>query len=295
MTEAMPDKLKRLLRMPRRPEDAHKGSLGKAIVIGGSRGMTGAIALTAEAALRIGAGVVTLACPETVQDVLATKLTSVMTFGVADDGEGRMASDGAEALIDFAADFGYAAIGPGVGRSDGVQQLFGKVVRAFEGPAVIDADGLFALAHDLEALAARPERATVLTPHVGEMARLADLDIEDVLNDRRATAIAFAKRHRAIVVLKGPGTIVTDGDSAFENTSGGPELATAGSGDVLTGLIVGLMAQGAPPLQAAVLGVHLHGLCGQYGADDWTTYGLISSDLVRYLPQAIRTVEGNGV
>lgn len=284
--------IEKMLVMPERTVDAHKGTCGRTLVVAGSRGMTGAAALTAEAALRIGSGLVYLACPAGVQDVLATKLTSVITHGAADNGHGAFATEAARGILKGYEDVDVIALGPGIGRSDDTQAMVIELVRRSAQPMVIDADGLFAVAGNPALLDDRTPGRTILTPHAGELARLCRASIDEVVDDKAEWAIRFARRHGCIVVAKGPGTVVTDGVHAYQNTSGGPELATAGSGDVLTGLITGLVAQGTAPLQAAVLGVHLHGLCGQFGAEDWTRYGLISSDLVTYLPRAIREIQG---
>jgi NAD(P)H-hydrate epimerase len=282
---------KEMLSMPARPADAYKASVGRVLVVGGSRGISGAAALTAEASLRIGAGVVTLACPATLQDIYAIKLTSVMTVGVADTGQGHMDEDALPELVKRAQNCDVVAIGPGLGRDPSTQRVVLKLVAEVQKLMVIDADGLYALGGDLSVLDRRAPETTILTPHLGEMSCLGGCTIGDLQERRNEIGIAFAKKHRCILVVKGPGTLVTDGPHAYENTSGGPELATAGSGDVLTGLIAGLAAQGSSPLKAAMLGVHLHGLCGRFGAERWTKFGLISSDLIRFLPEAIRSLE----
>jgi len=274
--------------LPVRPGEAHKGDFGRVLVIAGSRGMVGAACLTASAALRAGAGLVRLAVPECLWDVAATKLTCVMTVGLPDTAEGMFASRAAKPLLAECQWADVVALGPGLGRSEETTELVRTLVPDIERPLVIDADGLFSLAGVLDLLAARKD-PTVLTPHPGEMARLTETSAGAVQADRSASACDFAGRHGVICVLKGAGTVVSDGKRTYTNTTGNPGMATGGTGDVLTGLIAGLVAQRLPTFEAAVLGVYLHGLAGDLAADMFGQCGMTASDVLDLLPDAFMT------
>jgi NAD(P)H-hydrate epimerase len=284
-----PSPLDPLPRLPPRPRDAHKGQFGTALLIGGSRGMTGAIALAGMAALRGGAGLVRLAVPEPCLATVAAAEPSYMTLPLPADPAGRIAAAAGEALRAAAAAATVVAVGPGLGRSAELDRLVPELYRELSGPLVVDADGLNALADDPDTLA-QPGGPRILTPHPGEFARLIGrrLDAEQ----RPMAAVALAARCRATVVLKGQHTLITDGRRQAVNTTGNPGMATGGSGDVLTGLIAALWCQGLDTFDAARLGVYLHGLAGDLAAAELGEASLIASDLVRWLPQAFRRHQG---
>lgn len=278
-----------LPRLPRRRPDAHKGSFGLALVVGGSRGMSGAVTMAGMAALRGGAGLVRLAVPDCCLDVVAGYEPSYMTTPLPCDAEGRLVASARPVIDDLTESATVVALGPGLGRSDELTELVAGLYRELAVPMVVDADGLNALAADPGVLA-QPGGPRVLTPHPGEFARL--LGARSVPADQRqAAAVEAAARWGATLVVKGHRTCITDGRAVYVNTTGNPGMATGGSGDVLTGLITALWCQGLAPLDAARLGVHLHGLAGDLAAEALGEAAMIASDLIRFLPEALRRSE----
>jgi hydroxyethylthiazole kinase-like uncharacterized protein yjeF len=273
-----------------RSAESHKGDFGLALLIGGSRGMSGAIALAGKAALRSGAGLVTLAVPSSVQDVVASIEPSYMTHGLPETG-GQIADGAADSLLALTQNATAVAIGPGLGRERGISNLVERIFRAVMQPMVVDADALFALAERPNAMS-NPAAARILTPHPGEFERLTGKRPAE--SERVSVAAEFASAAGAdtIVVLKGHRTVVTDGQRFSLNRTGNPGMATGGTGDVLTGIITALLCQGLAPFDAARLGVHVHGLAGDLAAEDLGQVSLIASDLIEYLPKAFRAVVG---
>ena len=271
--------------LPSRAIDSHKGSYGRVVLIGGSVGMSGAISLAGLGALRGGAGLVYLACPRSVWSAVAAIEPSYLTVPLSEDPQGRLSLPAIPEIMAACLLADAVAIGPGLGQSTELQQVISHVVRSVDVPCVVDADALNLLVDRLEVLAsARSVR--VLTPHPGEFARLTGLTTAAVQANREALAIEFARQHRVVLVLKGAGTVVTDGQRLFINRTGNPGMATGGTGDVLTGLVTSLLAQGADPFDAACLGCHLHGLAGDIAAEELSSPGMIASDLPKYLPLA---------
>jgi NAD(P)H-hydrate epimerase len=296
-----------LPQLPPRRAESHKGDYGRALLVGGSRDMSGAIALAGRATLRSGAGLVTLAVPQVVQDVVAGFEPSYMTLGLADQ-SGQIARLATGDVIARAAEASAVAIGPGVGRSEVLTEFVEAVYQAVSAPMVVDADALFALAQRPEVLSA-PGGPRVLTPHPGEFQRLTGKPYKEseriaaaaelaLGNDdlhwqfrRRSvgnsgSTVAATERSEMVVVLKGYRTVVTDGTRVSINQTGNPGMATGGSGDVLTGVITGLLCQGLSPFDAARLGVYVHGLAGDLAAAELGQVSLIASDLIEYLPRA---------
>ena len=278
-------------RLPERRADAHKGDFGRVLVIAGSRGMVGAACLTAGAALRAGAGLVKLAVPECLWDVAAAKLTSVMTTGLPDTAEGMFSEEAVEPLAREACWADVVALGPGLGRSADTGKMLQKLLALLTCPLVIDADGLFHLTGLLDLIDSY-ESPVVLTPHPGEMARLLGCEIAAVQSDRTGTASEFAAKHHLVCVLKGAGTVVSDGERTYTNATGNPGLASGGTGDVLTGVIAGLMAQELSAFDAAVLVVYLHGLAGDLAARAFGFHSMTATDVLDSLPKAF--VEHSG-
>lgn len=278
--------------LPPRAADSHKGNFGRALLIGGSRGMSGAISLAGQATLRSGAGLVTLAAPRAVQDVVASIEPSYMTHAVCDV-DGQIAPSTADELLALANNATAVALGPGIGRSSGMANLVERLYREVLTPMVVDADALFALAERPDAIE-RPRCARILTPHPGEFQRLTGTLPEGAGRAAAAAALAVKSQSPAatIVVLKGHHTVVTDGQRFASNETGNPGMATGGSGDVLTGVITALLCQGMPPFDAARLGVHVHGLAGDLAAEELGQVSMIASDIVRFLPRAFRAVAG---
>ena len=286
--ETDPDPIElRLPRLPQRDARSHKGHFGLVLIIGGSRGMAGAAALAGMAALRGGAGLVRLAVPDVCLETVAGFEPSYMTVPLPCDLSGHISRSARAKIVELAEAATVVACGPGMGHSLGLNVLVGWLYAHLPNPMVVDADGLNALATRPEVLSQPAAGSRILTPHPGEFARL--LGGRQVPPDgRQAAAVELAKHSDAVVVLKGHRTLVTDGDSQTVNGTGNPGMATGGSGDVLTGLIAALASQGLAPLDAARLGVYLHGLAGDMAADQLGQESLIATDLIRFLPEAFR-------
>lgn len=277
----------RVPRLADRPVDANKGMFGRVLVVAGSRGMSGAAVLCAGGALRGGAGLVRVAVPSQLWPVVAAANPCYMTLPLPEDENGRLATTALPELIEALQASQAAAIGPGLGKSAELAKLVPMVVSHTETPLVLDADALNAMAGQVEHLQQRG-RPTVLTPHPGEFARLIGKSVAEVQAARQEHAVRFAAAHGVVVVLKGFGTIVTDGQQVFLNPTGNPGMATGGTGDVLAGLIAALMGQGMETFAAAQLGVYLHGLAGDLACADKGETSLIASDLLDYLPRAFQ-------
>ncbi|MFO0819017.1 MAG: NAD(P)H-hydrate dehydratase [Pirellulales bacterium] len=274
----------RVPRLEPRPPESHKGDFGRAVLVGGSRGMSGAIALAGMAALRGGAGLVRLAVPDPCLDSVARFEPSYMTWPLPADARGRLTLAAWEPLQEALADATCVAVGPGLGRSNEIDGLVGQLYRHVARPLVVDADGLNALASSSEVWGAN-QGPRILTPHPGEFRRLFGAAAR-VREEQEEQAIEFARRVAAVVVLKGSRTLVTDGWRVYRNATGNPGMATGGSGDVLTGLITALVCQGLEPFDAAQLGVYLHGLAGDWAAAEVGQVSLIATDLIRCLSHA---------
>jgi ADP-dependent NAD(P)H-hydrate dehydratase len=282
-----------LATLPPRQADSHKGDYGRVLIVGGSRGMAGAVGLTGMATLRSGAGLVTIATPASVQPTVAAFSPCYMTVPLVQDDDGI--ADFAN-VMDFAAAreaYDVWAIGPGLGRSAGVTELVAQLYRDIPRPMVVDADGLSALAsaqqRNPRALD-QPAGPRVLTPHPGEFARLAG---RAASAERVAEVAALCQRDtsgRTVVVLKGHETMIGDPSRYAVNSTGNPGMATGGTGDCLTGVIAALLGQGLAPWDAARLGVHVHGLAGDLAAAELGQISLVASDLIDYLPAAFLTV-----
>lgn len=273
--------------LPTRALDSNKGSYGRVLLVGGARGMTGAAGLAGLAALRAGAGLVEIAVPKSCQSIVAGYEPSYMTIGLADDAQGRFVAEAAGELQPHLTTATTLGCGPGLALTPGTESLVLELYEKFERAAVFDADALNALARQSGrvALHAGPR---VLTPHPGEFARLTGRTIGEVQSAREALASDFARRNRVIVILKGHHTCVTDGQRIAVNTTGNPGMATGGTGDVLTGVVAALLAQGLEPYDAARLAAHLHGLAGDLAAAELGEVSLIARDLVEYLPAAFK-------
>jgi hydroxyethylthiazole kinase-like uncharacterized protein yjeF len=277
-----------LPRLKPRPPESHKGDFGRVLLIGGSRGMPGSISLSGMAALRSGAGLVTLAVPESCQAIVAGFEPSYMTAPMPSDADGLLDKSALPALRDLISHATIVAIGPGMGRSSAVSDLVVTLYRETTVPMVVDADALNALSTERRVL---PQHAgpRVLTPHPGEFARL--VGEGEPPSDRVSSASQLAAQAAVTVVLKGHGTVIADGKRYAINPTGNPGMATGGAGDVLTGITAGLLAQGLTPFDAAQLGVYVHGLAGDLAAEELGQNSMIASDLVRHLPEAFRRLE----
>ena len=270
-----------------RPAGSNKGMFGRVLVVAGSRGMSGAAVLSASAALRGGAGLVRLAVPAEILPIVAGANPCYLTAPLSQDTEGRIAKEASGALLTLVEANDVLALGPGLGRSEQLTALVFRLLSEVQKPLVLDADGLNALEGQTVRLQSRPA-PTVLTPHPGEFARLLGTTIKAVQDRRQELAVPFAAKNRVILVLKGKGTIVTDGGRVYVNSTGNAGMATGGTGDVLTGLISAFLGQGLDAFAAAQLGVHIHGLAGDLARDELGEVALIASDLLDFLPSAIQ-------
>lgn len=273
--------------LPLRKANAHKGDAGRVVVCAGSPGFVGAAALCAGAAVKAGAGLVSLYTPLSSRDVLAGKLTEVMVQGLLERMPGMLGGGAAGDVAKAANIADVLAIGPGLGTSDSTQQVVRDILQKAEVPVIIDADALTALKGHTDVLT-NMQAAKVLTPHPGEMARLTGLEINDIESDRINVATKYAEEWNAVIVLKGAPTVIACPDgNVYVNSTGTSALATGGSGDVLTGIIAGLAAQEISLQEAAVSGVYLHGLAAELSGID---IGLAAGEIAQFLPQARKQV-----
>ena len=272
--------------LPDRPKNAHKGSVGRVAVAAGSYGYTGAAALCSFAAVKGGAGLVTLLTPENVREILAVKLTEVMVKGLPCSETTRLPvqEEALEVISDTLDKADVLAIGPGFGVSEETGNLIREILVTVNIPCVIDADALTALKDHTELLS-HMLAVKILTPHPGEMSRITGIRLAEIEKNRVEIARLYAEKWQAVIVLKGVPTVVALPDgTVFLNTTGTPAMATGGSGDVLTGLIAALLGQGLTAEEAAVAGVYLHGLAGEMAAKG--SVGMAASELLAMLPEA---------
>ncbi|MCL2392406.1 MAG: NAD(P)H-hydrate dehydratase [Oscillospiraceae bacterium] len=273
--------------LPRRRPDTHKGNFGRCLIAAGSVGYTGAPALAARAASRMGAGLVYLGVPEPIYNVMAIKLDEEMPFPLPANSIGHLAANAAGALIGRAAESDVLLLGPGLGVSPDITELVLSTIRLVKTPIVLDADGLNAISNNIDILqqAAGP---LILTPHPGEYLRLGG---ELSSGDRLRSAREFAHKHGCILVLKGHRTITAMPDgTAYINTTGGPSMAKGGSGDVLAGMIASLIGQKFPLREAVTTAVYIHGLAGDMCAVEFGEYSVTASDIITMLPKAVTSL-----
>lgn len=271
--------------------ESHKGTYGHALVIGGSLGLTGAVKMSSYAALRAGAGLVTAALPESLIASAAAGMAEVMTAPLAETSNGTIALEALPAIENLLGTISVCAIGPGMSGYPDANAILRFVLQRAGVPLVIDADGLNALMGDTEVLKDR-QVPVVLTPHPGEMSRLTGRSIEEIQSNRIETAREFATKWGVTLVLKGNKTVIADpAGNIYININGNPGMATAGSGDVLCGMITGFIAQGLKPQDAALVGVFLHGMAGDLAAQARGQRGLIATDMIGVLPEILARFE----
>jgi ADP-dependent NAD(P)H-hydrate dehydratase len=278
---------------PERPVDAHKGTFGKVLIVAGRRGMSGAAALAGLGALRGGAGLVFVGVPIEIQPIVAAIEPSYLTIGLPVTNQGSLGR-GVEPLVrEHAAGMSAVAIGPGLGESRHGDATVVELYRDYPHALIVDADGLNALARQ-QVLLSEHAGPRILTPHPGEFSRLTGQSVASIQARREEAAHAFAGEHGLVLLLKGAGTVISDGRHIAINLTGNSGMATGGAGDVLTGLIAALCAQGMPEFDACQLGAWLHGRAGDLAAADHSSPGLIASDLPRYLGAAWREFPTGG-
>ena len=273
-----------------RPKDANKKDFGRIFILAGSRGLTGAAALTSFAALRSGAGLVTLGCPDKVYSVLARRYPEVMVRPFPSTSAESLSEKGFKEISDFLKNQDVLAIGPGLGRHAGTQKLVRRLSVQSPVQVVIDADGINAFKGKVS-LFKKFKAPPILTPHPGEFVRVFGGKKPEGDQERKKRALETAKKFNVILVLKGYQTVVaTPKGQIFVNPTGNPGMAKGGTGDVLTGIIAGLLGQGIQPFNAACFGVYLHGLAGDLAAKKIGQVSLVASDIIEFLPGAIRQV-----
>ena len=271
--------------LPMRSQESNKGTFGRVTVAGGCKGMSGAAYLAAKAAYRTGCGLAAIICPEANRVIYQTQLPEAVLKVYPDEGAGE------EWLQDALAGSSAIVLGPGLGQSENAMNLVRWTLEAASMPIVLDADGLNLLAAHPEFWSKVPF-GTVITPHPMEMARLLRCPVETVTADIPGTALSFAAEHGVVCVLKSHRTAVSDGNRLMVNNSGNSGMATGGSGDVLSGIIASLIAQGMQTYEAACLGVYLHGLAGDEAAAKLGEHALMASDIIDALPAILKAAEG---
>lgn len=283
--------IRKLPKIPTRRADTHKGDYGRVFVLAGSIGMTGAAYLCAKAALRSGAGLVTLGIPESLNPIMASKLTCVMTLPLPETSAKTLSKKAKDIVIESTEKSDVVVIGPGLSQHPDTKHLVLLLLKHTNKPIVLDADGVNALAGNADVLN-RVKKEIVLTPHPGEMARLVGLKSAGVVQKKRLEIARefVGTRKNMTLVLKGANTLVIDKNGYYINKTGNPGMATAGSGDVLTGMIGGLMGQSASGgfsnFEAAQLSTYLHGLAGDIAAKEKGQVSMIASDVLDALPVA---------
>jgi NAD(P)H-hydrate epimerase len=274
-----------------RPLEANKGSFGHVLVVGGSVGKAGSVAMAGMAALRTGAGLSTVATPKSVLATVAGFHPEVMTEPLAETGVGTISSGAIEPMDALIKGKTVLAVGPGISRNPETSEFVRNLVTKCKTSLVLDADGLNAFEGRAEELTGKG-CALVITPHPGEMARLLASTVAAVQRDRMNVARTFAREHELIVVLKGHRTLIAQPDgTVWVNTTGNPGMATGGTGDILTGMVAGFIAQNPEHIaEAVVAAVHLHGLAGDVACESMGEHSLVATDLIKALPEAFRQV-----
>lgn len=275
-----------LERFPVRMKNSHKGSYGKIINFAGSKYYTGAAFLSSISALKAGAGYVTLACPDSIFPIISSYTPDITLFPMKSK-NGCIDSSYSDIAIEKAEEYDIISLGSGLSMEECTQRFVLNFLEKITKPIIIDADGLNAIANNN--FCKFPSQA-IITPHPKELARILNVSVLEIQSNRVDYALKTAQKYACIVVLKGMNTIVTDGNNVYINSSGNSALSKAGSGDVLTGIIAGFAAQKCDLFTAAALGVYIHGLAADIAIEDTTEYGLLASELVSYIPKAIKKI-----
>lgn len=270
----------------KRPENAYKGSCGSLTICAGSTGLTGAACLSSMAALRSGCGLVTLCCAEELNTIFEIKLTEVMTKPVKSI-NGVISADASDDIIAKLNSSDALLYGPGLSWHSEIKLLLEKLLVSSKKPVIIDADGLNVLSEDMNILK-KASCPVILTPHVGEFARMSGYDKEYILNNAPELALEFARKYGVILILKSHATVVSDGTAVYQNILGNPGMAVGGSGDVLSGLVASFAAQSNTPLISALAGVYIHSLAADMAVMETGEYSLLPSDMIKYIIHAMR-------
>ncbi|RJQ41130.1 MAG: NAD(P)H-hydrate dehydratase [Nitrospiraceae bacterium] len=288
------------LLIPERQRYSHKGDYGHVLIIAGSRGKTGAAFMAAKACLRSGAGLVTIGIPESLLDVFQSRVTEEMTLSLPDKGDGTLSSKALEKILEFLSEKAdVLAIGPGISVTDNTRKLIKELLLNSTTSTVMDADAINSLEGNKNILK-KTKAPVILTPHAGEMAKLLKMGSRvqglkgsrEIEHDRINTAISFAKETGAYLVLKGAPTVIAEPEGrVFINPTGNSGMASAGTGDVLTGMLSGFLGQGLNPLDASILGVYMHGLAGDIAVKSKGEHSLIASDIIEALPEAFQYLQ----
>ena len=287
---SIPDSVKGLL--PKRDKDSHKGTFGRVGIMAGSTGMTGAAYLSTMAALRAGSGLVYSIAPKGIGEILSIKLIEAIIKPVEDDNTGCFTLNSFGEIKRIIEDLDVLAIGPGIGVDEQRMELVEKILLGYKKPVILDADGINCVSRGNLDIFLNRKGVTIITPHLGELSRLLKVDIKEIQKNPLKYSKYASNKYNIIVVLKGANTIVSNSNGeTYINTSGNPGMATAGSGDVLTGIIASLVGQGVKPYEAAMLGVYFHGLAGDLAKSDKGEYGMIARDILDNIPYALCQTE----
>ncbi|MCL5409048.1 MAG: NAD(P)H-hydrate dehydratase [Candidatus Omnitrophica bacterium] len=280
-----------MFKLLKRKKETHKGDYGHLFIVGGSPGLTGAVCLSAESALRAGCGLVTIGIPESLSNIIEIKTTEPMSRNLPETKKhtiGLKAVNICKEFMENNAD--GLLIGPGMSTETDTKKFFKKFYPQITKPIIADADALKILSENLSLLK-NHENNIIITPHPGEMSSLTGLKISEIQKNREITAKEFAKKFSVIVVLKGYKTIVTDGEKIYINQTGNPGMATAGSGDVISGIIAGFIVQGFSAWDSACMGTYIHGLAGDMAENKYGEYSLIASDIIEFIHSAIKYLQ----
>ncbi|MEA3454495.1 MAG: NAD(P)H-hydrate dehydratase [Candidatus Caldatribacteriota bacterium] len=277
--------------LPFRATYSHKGSFGKVLILAGSIGMTGAAYLASEAAMRSGAGIVVLGIPRSLNPIMEAKLTEVMTLPLVETKKQSLGEEAEETILKLMKNYSILGIGPGISRQAETQRLVRKVIEKSNIPLVVDADAIYALSEDPTILK-KTKTPLVITPHPGEIAKLINKDVDYILNNQLDITREIAQKYGIVVVLKGARTIIANKEGeVYINVGDNSGMATGGSGDVLTGIICSLIAQGADNFSAAITGVYIHSLAGDLARGIKGERGMIAGDILSQVPQAFLNLE----
>ncbi len=278
--------------LPLRPLNANKGNFGPILIVGGSTGLDGAVTLTAKAALKAGAGIVNVCVPKSLYDSVKSRSEETIVTPL-DENNGFLSMKSIEKILKLSEKAKIVVIGPGIGRDKETQQLVRELIRKIQKPLIIDADGLNAIAEDKKCLN-NLQKDVILTPHIGEMSRLAEKKIEDIIKDKISIVKDFIKNYKVNVLLKDGRSMVVDTDkNVYINTTGNSGMATPGSGDVLSGIIASFMAHNLINVHAAIIANYIHGLAGDLLLENISEEGIIASDIIEYIPRAIKKLKNN--